>query len=144
MPKVPGASDSESQKKRKRQFGSNEPIPQKRRMLLSGVPSEIREVEGRKVMGIPEWPDTQVLSAIQQLKQVSHEQGAILANVQILAEVIENFKNELATVAQSGDEKPHLCQNEEERGRSRRKWYEFLKKVCVWGFISKSMREYRS
>ena len=81
---------------------------------------------------IREWSDTQVFSAIQQLKQVSREQGGILGNVRILAGAIENSKNEFATVAQSG-EKLQICQNEEERGRARRKRCEFLKKT--WGYI---------
>ena len=100
-------------------------------MLLKDAPSAIREDDGRKVMEIPECSDTQVLSAMQQLGQGIREQGDILDNVHILVEVIGNCKNELTTVAQSGGGKLQVCQNEEERERARRKWYEFSKKVCV-------------
>ena len=43
--------------------------------------------------------------------------GNSLANVQILLAAIGGCKNELAKVAQSGEEKRQICQNEEELGR---------------------------
>ena len=102
MPKLTGGPDTESQNRRKDSLGSNEPISPKRRMLLKDVPSAIREDEGRNVMELPDWLATQVLSAIQRLKQGIREQGNIIDNFQILAEAIGRWENELAAVAKPG------------------------------------------
>ena len=129
-PEVAVGSDTESQKQRKRQFGSNEPISAKGRMLLKDVPSEIREVEeGRGAAELPERLDTHVLRAIQQLDQGIREQGNSFGNVQIIVDMIAYCKNELTTSARSGEGKTHPPPNEEDRERARRKRYEFSQKA---------------
>ena len=133
MPEAKGKSDTEPQKQRRGLIdGQRNPISPRRRMLSIGdVPFAIGEVDGKAVSELPAWLGDAILSVIQQLKQDSREKGGSVENVQILIEAIKDCRNRLTTVAQAVEGKLQLCQNEDERGRARKKRYEFMKQI--WG-----------
>ena len=115
-------------------------------LSIEDVPLEIRGEEGKTVIDLPAWLGNEVSSAIQQLKQDSREKGHIVEKVQILIEAIKDCKNRLTTVAHEGAGKLQLCQNEDGRGRARKKWYEFLKQILeeIYFEITEGIQELRA
>ena len=89
-----------------------------------------------EVRELPDWLGNAVLSVIQQLGQDIREKRGSVENVQILIDAIKACKNKLTPLAQAG-------QNEDDLGRSRKSGTSARRRFAK-GFISKSLREYRS
>ena len=68
------------------------------------------------------WPNRHIVDTIQQLKDAR----GVVENVQILLNVLDGCKNQMATAARQGNEELHRCgdvMDEGDRGRRQRQRY---------------------
>lgn len=83
--------DAESQKQRERLYvGQNNPTGSRRRKLPSGVaPDTLRVLRGGALNEFPGRLNSNIISAIQQLREASREKSHIVYNFQTLLNLIE-------------------------------------------------------
>ena len=81
------------------------------------------------MIDLPGWLGSTISNVIQQLKEASRAKKHIVDNVQILSEVIDECKLRLTTVAEEGEGKPRLRQDELGRERWSKRRYDFCKQT---------------
>ena len=75
----------------------------RRKLSIEDVPDTLRVIECGMINELPAWLNAKIVSAIQQLKEEIHGTSHGVGNVQILLNVIEARKLQLATVAHQGE-----------------------------------------
>ena len=132
MPKDSPRAESQKARERQHEDKNNPTGPSSRRKVSDeGVPDTLRVIEGGMIDELPAWLNANIVSAVQKLKEASRGTSHGVDNVQILLNVIDERKLQLATSAKQGEEKLKRRTVMGDRARGPRQWYEFRKQV--WG-----------
>ena len=132
MPKDLSCAESQKARKRQREDKNNTMGSSSRgKLSIEAVPDTLRVIEGELLNVLPAWLNSNIISGIHQLKEASHGASPGVDNVQILLNVIEQRKLQLATVANQGEENLHRFTVVGDRERGLKQRYDFCKQVCV-------------
>ena len=101
------------------------------KLSLGDIPDTLGFIEGEITNELSAWLNTDIVIAIQQLKEASHGTSHGVDNVQILLNVIEECKLQLAAVPRQEEEKMQRRAALGDRERGMNQWYEFRKQAWV-------------
>ena len=131
MNNMPGESDTESERGRKRKGRNGPYTPQKRRRLCIEDVPKCMSGEGRAIMRIPNELGKEVAGIIQKWKQDAHDQKELESSgdVQILGQMVGGCRKQLITLTEGGMEQLNQCVDQKEREKAGKSGHDFIRDV---------------